>query len=75
MGEKQYYSSDSIDRLVKSSKEEIFKKAYEELKKTEDSYVKVKNKIDKDSLDWIEPIALNLIQKYTNADMSTYKKS
>ena len=72
---KYYNSSDSIDRLVKSSKEKIFKKAYEELKKTEDSFVKVKNKIDEDSLDWIEPIALDLIQKYSNADMSTYKKS
>jgi hypothetical protein len=72
----QYYnSSDSIDRLVKSSKEKIFKKAYEELKKTEDSYVNVKNKIGEYNLDWIEPIALDLIQKYTNADMSTYKKS
>lgn len=79
----QYYDSsfgrigspNSIDRLIKSSKEEIFKKAYEELKKTEDSYVKVKDKIAQDNLDWIEPIALDLIQKYSNADMSTYKKS
>lgn len=72
---RQSYSFDSMEFAIKSSKEELFKKAYEELKKTEDSYVKVKNKIAQDNLDWIEPIALNLIQKYTNADMSTYKKS
>lgn len=72
---KQYYSSDSIDRVIKSSKEELFKKAYKELKQTEDSFVKVKDKIAQDNLDWIEPIALDLIQKYSNADMSTYKKS
>ena len=72
---RQSYSFDSMEFTIKSSKEELFKKAYEELKKTEDSYLKVKNKIAQDNLDWIEPIALNLIQKYTNADMSTYKKS
>lgn len=69
------YGSDSMKRVVKSSKEELFKKAYKELKKAEDSFVKVKDKIAQDNLDWIEPIALDLIQKYSNADISTYKKS
>ena len=72
---RQYYSFDSMDFAIKSSKEELFTKAYKELKQAEDSYVKVKDKIAQDNLDWIEPIALNLIHKYSNADMSTYKKS
>lgn len=73
----QYFSyrSNPKDRIIKSSKEELFKKAYKELKKAEDSFVKVKDKIAQDNLDWIEPIALDLIQKYSNADISTYKKS
>ena len=71
----QYYSSDPMDFVMKSSKEELFTKAYKELKQAEDSYVKVKDKIAEDDLDWIEPIALDLIQKYSNADMSTYTKS
>ena len=72
---RQYYSFDSMDFAIKSSKEELFTKAYKALKQAEDSYVKVKDKIAQDNLDWIEPIALNLIHKYSNADMSTYKKS
>ena len=71
----QYYSSDPMDFVMKSSKEELFTKAYKELKQAQDSYVKVKDKIAEDNLDWIEPIALDLIQKYSNADMSTYTKS
>ena len=71
----QYYSSDPMDFVMKSSKEELFTKAYKELKQAEDSYVKVKDKIAEDDLDWIEPIALDLIQKYSNADISTYTKS
>lgn len=72
---KQYYSFDSMEFAIKSSKEELFTKAYEELKQTEDLYVKIKDKVAEDNLDWIEPIALDLIYKYSNADMSTYKKS
>ena len=72
---RQYYSSNSMDFAIKSSKEELFKKASEELKQTEDLFVKVKDKVAEDNLDWIEPIALDLIQKYSNADMSTYIKS
>ena len=72
---RQGYYLNAYNKVIKLSKEELFKKAYEELKQTEDLFVKVKDKIAQDNLDWIEPIALNLIHKYSNADMSTYKKS
>ena len=29
----------------------------------------------KDTIDWLESQTLEFLQKYTNADMSTYKKS
>ena len=64
-----------VDNQDSQPQEEKAKIRWKELKQAEDSYVKVKNKIAQDNLDWIEPIALDLIQKYTNADMSTYKKS
>jgi hypothetical protein len=59
------------------NREKIFQKAYNELKvaeeKTKGAEDTVKN--IKDTIDWLESQALEFLQKYTNADMSTYKKS
>lgn len=72
-----HFSSFSTYEEFIENREKIFQKAYNELKvaeeKTKGAEDTVKN--IKDAIDWLESQALEFLQKYTNADMSTYKKS